>query len=108
MPPLIREAPAFPLPDPTVDPQWYGEIWIRYPMSQTVYPVHLGTTIKCNFELRKMMNAMASELFEEDKPPIVTPGEILECKSRLDMWFTNLPDPLTPTKIVLPDQIKIQ
>ncbi|KAI1393371.1 uncharacterized protein F4822DRAFT_9754 [Hypoxylon trugodes] len=106
-PPHIPDPPAFPLPDPVQDPHFYGEIWIRYPMSQTLYPVNLGCLIKANFEIRKLMNDMGSEMFEEDRPPRVTPEKILECKSRLDNWFVNLPEPLMPTKIVLPDHIKL-
>ncbi|KAI1378381.1 hypothetical protein F4677DRAFT_466122 [Hypoxylon crocopeplum] len=107
MPPFIKDPPAYPLPDPMLDPEWYGEIWIRYPLSQTIFPTHLGCTIKSNFELRSLMNDMALEIFDEKEPPRASAEKILECKSKLDMWFTNLPDPLTPTKVVLPDHMKI-
>ncbi|KAI2465995.1 hypothetical protein F4781DRAFT_445511 [Annulohypoxylon bovei var. microspora] len=106
-PPLLEKAPAYPLPDPMADPKWYGEIWIRYPLSQNLYPTNLNCTIKSNFELRKLMNEMAFELFEDDGPPKMTTEKALECKSRLDNWFSNLPEPLMPTKVVLPDHIKI-
>ncbi|KAI2631054.1 hypothetical protein GGR54DRAFT_628061 [Hypoxylon sp. NC1633] len=107
LPPFIRDPPAYPLPDPTLDPEWYGEIWIRYPLSQKIFPINVGCIVKSNFDLRKLMNDMAAELFEEDEPPLVTAEKILDCKSRLDMWFTELPEPLTPTKVVFPDHIKI-
>ncbi|OTB00138.1 hypothetical protein M426DRAFT_324544 [Hypoxylon sp. CI-4A] len=107
LPPLIPDPPAYPLPDPQVDPEFYGEVRIRYPGSQNVYPIHLGHIIKANFELRKLMNDMASELFEEGKPPRVTVEKTLECKSRMDNWLANLPEPLTPTKAVFPDHFKM-
>ncbi|KAL7626163.1 hypothetical protein AAE478_002933 [Parahypoxylon ruwenzoriense] len=107
MPPLIRDPPEYPLPDPILDSQWYGEIWVRYPLSQTLFPTNLGCIVKSNFDLRKLMNDIAAEIFEEGRPPKVTADKILECKSRLDVWFASLPDPLTPTKVVLPDHIKI-
>ncbi|KAI1777970.1 hypothetical protein F4818DRAFT_447889 [Hypoxylon cercidicola] len=107
MPPLIRDPPDYPLPDPALDSRWYGEIWIRYPLGQTVFPTNLGHIIKSNFELRKLLNEMAAEIFEEDKPPRSTVNQVLDCKARLDSWFAHLPEPLMPTKIVLPDHIKI-
>ncbi|KAI0902092.1 hypothetical protein F4806DRAFT_490565 [Annulohypoxylon nitens] len=106
-PPLLEKAPAYALPDPLLDPKWYGETWLRYPLSQNIYPTHLGCTIRANFELRKLMNEMALELFEDNGPPHMSPEKALECKSKLDNWFANLPDPLMPTKVVLPDHIKI-
>lgn len=54
------------------------------------------------------MNEMALELFEDNGPPHMSPDKALECKSKLDNWFASLPDPLMPTKVVLPDHIKIQ
>lgn len=91
-----------------LDPKWYGETWLRYPLSQNIYPAHLGCTIRANFELRRLMNEMALELFEDNGPPHMSPDKALECKSKLDNWFASLPDPLMPTKVVLPDHIKIQ
>lgn len=106
-PPFIRDPPAYALPDPALDPRWYGEIWIRYPLGQAVHPSNLGHVVKANFELRLLMNTMASELFAEDAPPRSTVAQVLDCKARLDSWFTHLPEPLMPTKVVLPDHIKI-
>ncbi|OTB20707.1 hypothetical protein K445DRAFT_372281 [Daldinia sp. EC12] len=106
-PPHLKRAPAYPLPDPEADSEFYGETWIRYPMSARLYSVNLGHLIKANFELRHLMNEMALELFEEGKPPRIDVEKALECKSRLDNWFVNLPDVLSPTKIVFPDHIKI-
>ncbi|OTA95752.1 hypothetical protein M434DRAFT_393609 [Hypoxylon sp. CO27-5] len=105
--PYVKDPPAYPLPDPLLDPGFYGEVWIRYPLGQRLYPTNLGCIIKSNFELRKLMNDMAAELFEDDKPCHMSVEKALECKSRLDAWFVGLPDPLTPTKVVLPDHIKI-
>ncbi|KAI0887566.1 uncharacterized protein GGS22DRAFT_186400 [Annulohypoxylon maeteangense] len=107
LPPLLASAPAYPLPDPMVDPKWFGEVWIRYPLGQDIYPTHLGCTMKANFELRKLMNEMASQIFEDNGSPHITVEKALECKSMLDNWFSNLPEPLIPTKVVLPDHIKI-
>ncbi|KAI1758691.1 hypothetical protein GGR53DRAFT_215836 [Hypoxylon sp. FL1150] len=112
-PPFIRDPPDHALPDPAQDPRWYGETWIRYPLGQAVYPTNLGHVIRANFELRILMNAMASELFAaadvdaDAGPPRSTVAQVLDCKARLDSWFTRLPEPLMPTKVVLPDHIKI-
>ncbi|KAI1641662.1 uncharacterized protein F4817DRAFT_45273 [Daldinia loculata] len=106
-PPHLKKAPEYPLPDPEVDSKFYGETWIRYPMSHRLYSVNMGHVIKANFELRHLMNEMSLDLFEDGKPPRIDVSKALECKSMLDNWFVNLPDILSPTKIVLPDHIKI-
>ncbi|KAI8966706.1 hypothetical protein F5Y11DRAFT_307617 [Daldinia sp. FL1419] len=106
-PPHLKRAPEYPLPDPIADEKFYGETWIRYPMSSRLHPSNVGHVMRANFELRHLMNEMGLELFEENKPPRINVEKALECKSRLDNWFVNLPDILSPTKIVFPDHIKI-
>lgn len=106
-PPFIRDPPDYPLPDPALDSRWYGEIWIRYPLGQRVFPSNLGYTIRANFQLRRLMNDMGAEIFEVDRPPRSSVAQVLDCKARLDSWFTHLPEPLMPTRVVLPDHIKI-
>ena len=106
-PPLLKDPPETPLPDPTVDSEWYGEIWIRYKPSPTVSPVHLGCVVKANFDLRIILNDIAFQLFQKPEHQ-ATVRQAIEFRARLDDWFKHLPDPLTPRKIVLPDHIKIQ
>ncbi|KAI5867928.1 hypothetical protein GGS23DRAFT_591738 [Durotheca rogersii] len=107
IPPLISHPPQYPLPDPRVDPQWYGEIWVRYPLSQTLFPINLSHVIRTNFDLRKLMNDIAGEVFVVGKPPNATAQKVLDLKSRLDAWFADLPETLAPTRVVLPDHLKI-
>ncbi|XXH04590.1 DNA helicase rad5 [Hypoxylon texense] len=106
-PPFIRHPPDYPLPDPALDARWYGEIWIRYPLGRRVFATGVGHVVRANFELRRLMNDMAAEMFEADRPPRSTVAQVLDCKARLDSWFAHLPEPLTPTRVVLPDHIKI-
>lgn len=107
--PFVEHPPKSPLPDPIACSAWYGEIWLRYPGAQMLTPTCLGCTFRARAALRSIMNDIARQLFGE-------PGnqgnssleQVLGFKSRLDAWLNNLPDPLTPTKIVFPAQLELQ
>ncbi|KAF5636194.1 nitrogen assimilation transcription factor nit-4 [Fusarium sp. NRRL 52700] len=43
--PLIKEPPKWPLPDPSEDPSWYGDIWVKYPLNHGLSSVCLGEVI---------------------------------------------------------------
>jgi hypothetical protein len=90
-----------------VDPEFYAEIRIRYPPSQTVTPVHLGCIIKANFDFCTILNHIASRIFAGNKFH-ATAKQVLGYKDQLDTWFHNLPEPLSPIKLALPDHITIQ
>ena len=59
--PFLEHPPKSPLPDPVTYPQWYGEIWLRYPRDSTLTPTYLGCTIKVRTALRTIMNDMTLE-----------------------------------------------
>jgi hypothetical protein len=106
-PPYITKAPKLPLPDSFIDPEFYGEIRIRYPPSQTVSPIHLGCIIKANFDFCIILNDIASQIFAGGKFH-ATAKQVLGFKDKLDSWFDKLPEPLSPIKLALPDHITIQ
>ena len=107
-PPHLQQPPQVPLPDPKVDPQWYGEIWIQYPRSQTPIPLHLGQKIQAEAILHVIMNEIGSLLFRRPllRPP--TPDEIIALKVKLDDWKDNLPETLQPKRLVFPQHFALQ
>lgn len=54
--PYFSRPPQVPLPDPQLEPRWYGEISIQYPHDRTTVPLHLGSKIYSEAALRKVMN----------------------------------------------------
>ena len=99
----MRDLSEIPLPDLTTDPQWYGEIWLQYPLSQKIWPMHLSYVRKAVIDLRIIMNDVAFEFFSGPEPQKGVPLKtVFDFKSRLDSWFHTLPDLLTSRMIVLP------
>ncbi|KAF5009796.1 hypothetical protein FDECE_4004 [Fusarium decemcellulare] len=107
--PLLKRPPEVPPPDPAVDPAWYGEIWVRYPLNSSVSPTHLGPTTKALIDFRLLMHDMAHTYFgrsvnQEHGPSL---AQVLEFRSRLDAWFSAFPAPLRYRQIMLPSHIKV-
>lgn len=97
-----------PLPDPE-DSTKYGEIWVKYPLAHLALPTNYGMVFKVTAELRVIMHDIASHF--NDHP---TPGNAMSLEqtvkiySRLKSWYDGLPEPLTASKIVLPEQLNVQ
>jgi hypothetical protein len=107
---LIRETPKVPLPDPKQNPAWYGEFWLKYPLSQTLCSTHFGHLFKAKAEFCVILNRIVVEIFGKEG------GKVTQCPPKIvanfardfTAWHFSLPDPLTPKKIVFPSQFKLQ
>ncbi|KAL2178768.1 uncharacterized protein P884DRAFT_284140 [Thermothelomyces heterothallicus CBS 202.75] len=107
-PPPIKKPPETPLPDPLEQPQWYGEQWLKYPLSQSRLPTYHGYLFKAIADFWTIINDISVATFSPNRSPVKLPAhQISEFYNRLRAWFHNLPEPLTPKKIVLPHQLKL-
>jgi len=110
--PLIKEPPKISLPDPQVNPAWYGEFWVKYPLNQTLYPMHFGHLFKARFEFAVIVNRISLKFFDhkggKDKAAQSSHKTVTGFIRDFTAWYTSLPDPLTPKKIVFPSQISLQ
>jgi hypothetical protein len=107
--PRIKDLPQFDLPDPASDTDFYGEVWIRYPLDQAVFPTHFGHVFKACIQLRAILNTMAIELFSEGRTQAkLSLEQAYDFHARLDTWYRELPDVLSATAIVLPNHLKVQ
>ncbi|KAK3301063.1 uncharacterized protein B0H64DRAFT_382525 [Chaetomium fimeti] len=107
-PPPISKPPETPLPDPSERPQWYGELWVRYPLSQSRLPTYHGYLFKALSEFWTIMNEVSTLTFSRQGPSTkLSVDQIFRFYYRLRAWQHNLPEPLTPKKIVLPHQLKL-
>jgi hypothetical protein len=104
--PLLKKPPEFPLPDPSEDPQWYGEIWAKYPLNQSLSPSYFGHVFRVRSQFRIIMNEYCQVAYSKGSK--VDLGKANELHSRLKTWFDGLPDPLLPKKIVLPGHLQLQ
>ncbi|RBR26067.1 uncharacterized protein FIESC28_01095 [Fusarium coffeatum] len=100
-PPYLEHPPQASLPNPTVEPQWYGEVWIQYPHNPTLDPLHVGCKLQTEAALHAIMNELGAVLFRKPSRSL-TLGEIAVFKQKLNDWKNTLPEPLQPKKLVFP------
>jgi hypothetical protein len=106
--PPVTEPPKIPLPDPLEQPKWYGELWVRYPLSQSLFPTYHGLLFKAKADFWTIINEISSLTFSPHRATSkLTVSEIFQFYQRLKAWLHNLPEPLSPAKIVLPHQLKM-
>ncbi|KAF2655122.1 hypothetical protein K491DRAFT_693149 [Lophiostoma macrostomum CBS 122681] len=106
-PPHLRQPPQVPLPDPRVEPQWYGEIWVQYPPNQTLDPLYLGHKLQAEAILHTIMNEIGLLSFGETPLRPLTLDEIGVLKRKLDAWMATLPEPLQPKRLVFPHHLTL-
>ncbi|KAG5756739.1 hypothetical protein H9Q70_000625 [Fusarium xylarioides] len=104
--PLIREPPATPMPDPDEEPLWYGELWLRYPPSLTLVPMHFGYVYRAQTELRHIANVITCIRLTGQKAARSLPASDLDRLQKvLDDWYVGLPEPIKSHRAVLPSQL---
>lgn len=106
--PFIPEPPAFEAPDPDLDPEWYGEVYVRYPLSSTITRMRLGHVMKATIDLRIIMNDIALAQFATHDLTGLTHRQKVEFKQRLESLMQKLPTSLAPSKIMLPCHFNVQ
>ncbi|PVI08060.1 hypothetical protein DM02DRAFT_608166 [Periconia macrospinosa] len=105
--PHVKQPPQEKLPDPAVDPKWYGEVWLQYPSSPTPIPLYLGHILHAQMTLHIIMNEMASLSFGGPTTRSLTAEEIVALVRRLYKWKDTLPEPLKPQNILHPPHLAL-
>lgn len=107
--PLCQDAPVSTLPDPFEHPQWYGEIWFKFPSAPTMFSTHLSQFTKAKIELWCIARDMASQIEElKVRHAGLLANQVLTFCSRLGHWYRNLPRCMRPDRIVTPYQLQLQ
>lgn len=104
--PLLTEPPDWHIPDPERSPEWYGEVWLRYPLSNHLLPSHFGKVLHAKIHFRFIMNEASQIAYSSTAK--MTLGKANELLFRLRSWFDTLPGPLQPKYIVLPTHLQLQ
>lgn len=105
--PLLSHPPDAPLPDVATDASWYGEIFVRYPLSDLPIPTQFGETAKAMMELRSLMHDMVLIYFSpsnQESGPSPRYASVFQLK--LNDWFQRLPYGLSIDRIMLPSHIR--
>ncbi|KAL5603369.1 hypothetical protein FOVSG1_006119 [Fusarium oxysporum f. sp. vasinfectum] len=108
--PLLRTPPHSPLPDPDLSADWYSEIWLKYPSTSVLVPMQDRYTFKARAEFSLILNeAMLHASTNEGDSQVLQSGarRIVEIVEKLEAWYRTLPDPLLPSNIVFPSQLKL-
>lgn len=104
--PLLRDPPAWPLPNAEKEPSWYGEIWFKYPTSDRLYPSYFGQVLEAKSKFRIIMN-QACQMAYADQSETTLP-EANKFLWQLKYWYDSLPIVLQPSSIVLPGHMQLQ
>ncbi|KAL6907142.1 hypothetical protein GGI43DRAFT_420896 [Trichoderma evansii] len=105
IPPLLTKPPIYPLPNPSENALWYGEVWLNYPLSHSLVPSHFGLMYKAKSYFRVIMNEFCQIAYTEGSE--VTLEIANELLYKLRSWFNSLPGPLSPKQIALPGQLQL-
>ncbi|KAH7174944.1 uncharacterized protein B0J16DRAFT_364916 [Fusarium flagelliforme] len=103
--PLLTKPPAEPLPNPATDPQWYGEIWVKYPSNTHLTPFLFNYLFKAKSELRIIMQRFCTMSYARGIK--IQAKEAYEFYTELKRWQAYLPGCLQPKGIVLPAQLQL-
>jgi hypothetical protein len=94
MQPPLLPPPSYAVPNPDLDPDWYGEVWVRYCQNSVRTPTFFGHNFK--------------EFGKSDDTDSLLYEQALIFKARLGAWYHALPEPLSASKIVYPGHISLQ
>ncbi|KAF3799371.1 Nitrogen assimilation transcription factor nirA [Colletotrichum gloeosporioides] len=105
IPPLVKEPPDWPLPDPTREGDWYGEIWLQYPLVSDLQPTQFGHIFRTRAKFRVIMNEYCDAAFSPNG--VISLDQANRLHERLRRWYSDLPEPLTPMMIALPGHFQL-
>ncbi|KAI1213704.1 uncharacterized protein F4807DRAFT_449741 [Annulohypoxylon truncatum] len=107
-PPVINDPPSRPLPDVDEEPAYYGEILVKYPFGKEPVRIYNGSVFKAISQFRVILNDITKSFFNPSRTysPISFEAAI-EFRSKLRIWYEDLPQPLQARHIVLPCHLKI-
>ncbi|KAK3301844.1 uncharacterized protein B0T15DRAFT_563508 [Chaetomium strumarium] len=107
-PPRLRAPPDIPLPDPDSDPDWYGQITLRYPADPKLYTTHFPQQF---YAQSGMCRAMAvacvyrHQLSTYLSPSVPSLPVVYDYyHSHLKLWYDSLLGSLMPSRIAFPAQ----
>ncbi|KAK4188607.1 hypothetical protein QBC35DRAFT_495907 [Podospora australis] len=105
--PLLHAPPEMPLPE-DASGSWYGEIWLKYPLEDTLYRSYCGDLLKAKTEFRIILNEISFTCFGGTDLQVMPPRDkVARLYSRLQAWYANLPNSLLPKNIVFTGQMKL-
>ncbi|KAH8194049.1 hypothetical protein TruAng_011779 [Truncatella angustata] len=107
--PLLIDPPPYPLPPKEDAIDYFGEIFVQYPGSESRTPIFHGAMHLSICEFRVIMNQIGARLFEPtDRPPSLSLDETYRARGILQAWYNSLPEELSPLNIAIPSHLLVQ
>ena len=106
--PIIDSPPEWVLPDPDVDQAFYGEVWLRYPLNNTHFPLYFGHIFKARSEYCVILNDTCRLVFPPAAERKYAPKDIADLYGRYTKWHADLPSCLSPQRISHTAHLKLQ
>ncbi|KAI0142576.1 hypothetical protein F4776DRAFT_612622 [Hypoxylon sp. NC0597] len=107
-PPIMKEPPTRPLPDLDEASEYFGEIWVKYPLGREPIPIHNGLVFRAICQLRVIMNEITILSFDHPRSFNRMPlNSAIEFRSRLLAWYEDLPEPLHARNAAIPSHLKL-
>lgn len=109
--PKIKSPPAAPLPDPTDNPDWYGQIWVRYPSDPQLYTTHFPHLFHATSRMRTIMlrawqvGRHINELGGSSRPVLQVCNDYFAC---FKAWYDDLPASLAAASLAHPGPLMLQ
>ncbi|KAK2755598.1 C6 transcription factor [Colletotrichum kahawae] len=105
IPPLVKEPPDWPLPDPTREGGWYGEIWLQYPLVSGLQSTHFGHIFQTRARFRVIMNEYCDAAFSPNG--VISLDKANRLHDKLRRSYSDLPESLKPKTIALPGHFQL-
>ncbi|KAH7032659.1 putative C6 transcription factor [Microdochium trichocladiopsis] len=106
--PILDRPPTVPLSDPDTDTGFYGEIWLRYPSNEQLFPMNFGHSFKAISEFRAVVNEFALYSFNARKnPQDLTLLAAMNFRRKIMDCYARLPRELSAANIKYPHQLKL-
>jgi hypothetical protein len=105
--PTLRRPPYEPLPSYDQAAAEFGEVYVHYPSSEQITPLHHARVFRAICEFRTIQLDLAHRLFRDTPISPLELDEAMTYRRRLGVWFDGLQSCLTPEEVVLPAQLKI-
>lgn len=105
----MRDPPQHNLPTVDKANTYFGEIFIRYPGSESPVSICRHMMFHCLCEFRIIMNRVGSQLFDTtDKPCGLSLENTYDAHDALHSWYLRIPEAFTPPNIALPGHLMLQ
>lgn len=107
--PMITTPPVFALPDPYLEPSWYGDFILKYPANNTFTSLYFPHFFNADAKFKILVNAIATSLFNPENVERTLPVNVKShLRAQLESWLAGLSVPLHPSNIVFPAQLRLQ